>query len=83
MRTLVIALALLTLALPVPAAAQDEGPGRLARLLQDGLSGAGRDVRIEGFEGALSSSATIERLTIADARGVWFTAEGVALGADG
>ena len=79
MRTLLIALALLTLALPVPGAAQDEGPGRLARLLQDALSGAGRDVRIEGFEGALSSSATIERLTIADARGVWFTAEGVAL----
>lgn len=79
MRALAIFLALLTLGLPAPAAAQDDDPGRIARLLQDALSGAGRDVRIEGFEGALSSRATVERLTISDARGVWFTAEGVEL----
>ncbi|RBI86202.1 hypothetical protein DRV85_05450 [Rhodosalinus halophilus] len=83
MRSLRIAAGLvliaLALALPQRAAAQDDDPGRLTRLLQDSLSGAGRDVQITGFEGALSSRATIERMTIADAEGVWFTAEDIVL----
>ncbi|WP_434290746.1 translocation/assembly module TamB domain-containing protein [Celeribacter sp. SCSIO 80788] len=41
--------------------------------LEDNLSGAGRDIRIEGFNGLLSSTATMDELTIADADGVWFT----------
>nr|WP_321507512.1 translocation/assembly module TamB domain-containing protein [uncultured Celeribacter sp.] len=41
--------------------------------LEDNLSGAGRDIRIEGFKGLLSSTATMEELTIADDEGVWFT----------
>lgn len=41
--------------------------------LEDNLSGAGRDIRIEGFAGLLSSRATLEELTISDAEGVWFT----------
>ena len=72
--------AFLVLLLPVGAVAQDDdGQGYLERLLQDTLSGAGREVRIEGFEGALSSRATIDRLTIADDQGVWLDATGLAL----
>jgi len=47
--------------------------------LEDNLSGAGRDIRIEGFKGLLSSNATLEELTIADDTGVWFTLRDVEL----
>ena len=57
----------------------DDDPGYLAGLLQDALSGAGRDVRIRGFQGALSSEATIQSLVISDDQGEWFRAENVAL----
>ena len=75
MRTLALLLALL---LALPAAAQeiddeDGGRGYLAGLLEGALSGAGRDVRIFGFEGALSSEASIERLEISDSEGTWLT----------
>ncbi len=66
--------------LPGAAFAQDDdGGGFLERLLEDNLSGAGRDVQIVGFAGALSSEATIQRLTIADDEGVWLTLEDVVL----
>lgn len=65
--------------LPVAAAAQDDDRGYLTALLEDNLSGAGREVVITGFEGALSSRATIQQLTIADDDGVWITLEGVVL----
>ncbi len=72
--------AFLVLLLPIGAVAQDDdGQGYLERLLQDTLSGAGREVRIEGFAGALSSRATIDRLTISDDQGVWLDAQGLAL----
>jgi translocation and assembly module TamB len=45
----------------------------LTALIEDNLSGADREVRIDGFRGALSSSASFERLTISDAQGVWLT----------
>ena len=75
------------LLLPLPAIAQDglaqgddeDDVGYIARLLQDNLSGVSRDVRIRGFAGALSSEATIELLTIADAEGVWLEAENLTL----
>ena len=64
------------LALPLlgqPAIAQDDddGAGFLTRFLQDSLSEAGREVRISGFRGAISSRARIDRMTIADDEGVW------------
>jgi len=63
-----------------PALAQEDDRSRLVRFLEDTLSdGAARQVRIEGFAGALSSIATLERLTIADAGGVWLTVEGAEL----
>ncbi|MBA3911145.1 MAG: translocation and assembly module protein TamB [Rhodobacter sp.] len=61
------------------AQAQDSDEGYLAAFLQDSLSGAGRQVTITGFAGALSSRATIQTLTIADDAGVWLTVEGVTL----
>ena len=67
------------LALAGPALAQDGDAGYIASFLQDNLSGAGRTVTIDGFAGALSSQASIQKLTIADAEGVWLTIEGVTL----
>ncbi len=77
MRRLLLGLALCLL--PLTAAGQDDAAaterdrGFLAGLLEDSLSGFGRTVRIEGFRGALSSRATFDELTIADAEGVWIT----------
>ncbi len=36
-------------------------------------------MRITGFQGALSSRATVQQMTIADAEGVWLTLNGVTL----
>ncbi|WP_370273649.1 translocation/assembly module TamB domain-containing protein [Pseudooceanicola nitratireducens] len=67
-------------ALPGTGRAQDEdGEGFLTRLLQDSLSGAGRTVDIQGFQGALSSTATLDRMTIADEDGIWLELSGAVL----
>lgn len=58
---------------------KDDGGGYLERLLEDSLSGAGRNVEITGFSGALSSTASLETLTIADRAGVWITLRQVEL----
>lgn len=52
---------------------ESDDRGFLTRLLERNLSGAGREVVIEGFDGALSSRATFRRITIADGEGVWLT----------
>jgi len=62
---------LLSSAAPVSAQTAEEDRGYLQGLLEDNLSGAGRDVRITGFAGALRARATIAELTIADSEGVW------------
>jgi translocation and assembly module TamB len=55
-------------------AASDAEQGTLLeRLLEDSLSGAGRDVTITGFRGALSGQATLDSLTISDEQGVWLS----------
>ena len=51
----------------------EDDKGFITRLLQDKLSGAGRQVTIDGFRGALSSRATFDQMTISDADGVWIT----------
>lgn len=66
-------LALLICMLPLASTAQEDDRGWLTGLLEDNLSGAGREVRIDGFEGALSSRATFDQMTIADSEGVWLT----------
>ena len=69
-----LAAPLLGLALiATPAAAQDDDGGFLERTLENALSGDGRDVTVTGFRGALSSTATIEEMTFADADGTWLT----------
>ncbi len=79
MRFLLICLTLLTL--PLAAAAQDDDSDRgfIQGLLEDALSAEGRTVSIQGFEGALSSRATIDRIVISDPDGAWLTAEDVAM----
>ena len=47
------------LALPAVAQTESEDRGYLQGLLEDNLSGVGREVRITGFEGALSARAAI------------------------
>ena len=79
MRQFLILLALLMALLPRPAAAQTDDPGILTRFLQDNLSAAGREVRVTGFRGALSSLARIDQITIADDQGIWLTLNGIAL----
>ncbi|MBF9035909.1 hypothetical protein HKCCE2091_16800 [Rhodobacterales bacterium HKCCE2091] len=67
-----------TVALPLPAQESDEG--RLVRFIESSLSdGAARSVDLQGFRGALSSEATLDRLTVSDADGVWLTVEGAVL----
>ncbi|MGJ8547177.1 MAG: translocation/assembly module TamB domain-containing protein [Sulfitobacter sp.] len=61
------------------AAAQDDDKDWLTRTIQDALSGKGRSVEIEGFQGALTSAASFERMTIADEGGTWLTLEGAEL----
>ncbi len=78
-----VLLILLTVLWSGAAMAQDasgDDRSRLVRFLEESLSdGAAREVRIEGFAGALSSTATLDRLTIADEEGVWLTLEGAEL----
>ncbi|MCR8722847.1 translocation/assembly module TamB domain-containing protein [Frigidibacter sp. ROC022] len=79
MRVLALILTVLTLALPPAAQAQDDDKGYLTRLIESNLSSDGQTVTLDGFEGALSSSARFSRLTIADDKGVWLTVEGAEL----
>lgn len=69
---------LLMCLLPLAAVAKDDRD-RLTAFLEDSLSGAGRTVTVSGFRGALSSRATVDRLTIADDAGIWLTLANVAL----
>ena len=58
---------------------EQEDKGYLTNLIEENLTGVGREVNILGFQGALSSQATIEALTVADAEGIWLTLEDVVL----
>ncbi|WP_299667323.1 translocation/assembly module TamB domain-containing protein [uncultured Ruegeria sp.] len=64
---------------PVAAAAQDEGGSMIEQFLQDTLSGDDQNVRVIGLEGALSSRATIQEITVADDEGVWLTVKNAEL----
>lgn len=76
MRALLLIFALLW---PVTALAQEDDKGTLTRMLQDALSGAGREVVIDGFQGALSAQATLSQMTISDDTGVWLTLKDATL----
>ncbi|CUH65180.1 Autotransporter assembly factor TamB [Thalassovita autumnalis] len=79
MRYVLIPLLAATTLVPLPTSAQEDDRGYLEALLEETLSDAGREIDIIGFEGALSSVASIERLTIADDQGIWITLEEVEL----
>lgn len=64
---------------PVLSQEEDGDVGILAGMLQDVLSDAGREVRIRGFEGALSSRATVREISIADDQGIWLTLSDVVI----
>ena len=66
-------------ATPVLSQEEDGDVGILAGMLQDVLSDAGREVRIRGFEGALSSRATVREISIADDQGIWLTLSDVVI----
>ncbi|ETX30867.1 translocation/assembly module TamB domain-containing protein [Roseivivax isoporae] len=71
----------LGLAFVAPAAVngQSDERGRLEALIEDNLSAEGMQIDITGFQGALSSEAQLEELTIADEEGVWLTLRGAVL----
>lgn len=77
------ALLALTATLALPATAQEGADGnessRLETWLEDTLSGAGREVTVTGFQGALSSQATMDRLEISDDDGVWIALTDITL----
>ncbi|MEM9434330.1 MAG: translocation/assembly module TamB domain-containing protein [Pseudomonadota bacterium] len=78
-RLAAIAIVILSVCMAGGASAQQDDRGFLTGLIEDALSDAGREVRIEGFEGALSSEATLARMTIADEQGIWLKLEGARL----
>lgn len=78
MRLLAVLLCLLT-PLSLFAQTQDSDRGYIQGLLEDALSAEGRSVQLQGFQGALSSRATIDRITVTDPDGVWLTIDDVAL----
>lgn len=59
--------------------AEQDDRGYLQALLEDNLSDVGRDIRIIGFQGAFSSEATVDQITIADDEGIWLTLNDLVL----
>ena len=78
MKHLFLALALL-FGLSSGGMPQDDDRGYLTKTLEEALGGAGRDVRINGFRGVLTSEASFDSLTIADDKGIWLTLTDVVL----
>lgn len=71
---LILALGLVLFSLPV-LAQSDEAADRsmLTRIVENQLSAPNRQIRLSGIQGALSSNATIGRITVADDEGIWLT----------
>ena len=92
MRRLLAALIVMaSFALAVPLIAQDdlsadmtpeEQKDWLVHLLQDQLSGPGREIRLSNLDGALGELATARLITIADDEGVWLRVNNVTLNWD-
>jgi translocation and assembly module TamB len=75
LRSVVIAVLAIFAALGATLAiAQDEETrenGAILRYIEDQISSGNRRIRLSGVAGALSSQATVQRITIADRDGVW------------
>ncbi|MCK0170495.1 translocation/assembly module TamB domain-containing protein [Aliiroseovarius sp. S1123] len=73
------------LSLPLAALSQNAGPasaddrGYLQAFLEDNLSDTGREIKIIGFQGAFSSQATVDEITVADGEGIWLSLRGLTL----
>ncbi|UWQ00274.1 translocation/assembly module TamB domain-containing protein [Aliiroseovarius crassostreae] len=85
--TRILLIWLVTVLLPGLAWAQEarlqselDDRGYLQAFLEDNLSDVGRDIRIIGFEGALSAKAKVAQITVADEKGIWLTLNEVGLG---
>jgi translocation and assembly module TamB len=82
LKRLLISLGLLLL-VGIAALAQDDSEtsdnGFLLNMLENRLSAPGRQIRLQGVSGALSSSARIERITLSDAQGAWLEIDDVEL----
>lgn len=82
MNRLLVLLALLA-GLAVGALAQDttdeSDGGFIANFLQSRISAPGRQIRLQGLSGTLSSQVRIARLTVSDDKGVWLTIDGVEM----
>lgn len=63
----------------IPVAAQDDGGGFLENQLENLLSGPGFDVDVQGFQGALSSRATMDAIIISDDEGPWLAVRDAVL----
>jgi translocation and assembly module TamB len=82
MRGLIGTIALIgVLSIPMTATAQDADEGtRLERLLESQLSdGDGFTVDLQGFRGAISSTAELDRMVISDAQGPWLILDDATL----
>lgn len=64
---------------PALGAAQADDRSQIVRFLETQLSDGARQVSITGFRGALSATAELDLLTIADADGIWLRLEGARL----
>lgn len=67
------------LAQQADATSEEDGKSFLTRTIENALSSDGMKVDITGFTGALSSQATMARLTISDENGVWLDMENAVL----
>lgn len=85
MRRLVALLFGLLLLVGLGALAQDaveesaSDNGFLLNLLESRLSSPGRQIRLSGVTGALSSRARVQRITVSDAKGAWLVVENAEL----
>ena len=73
---------LIWIAVALPLAAQDNAQadkGLIVNWLEENLSDAGRQITIDGFSGALSSQAHLDRMTISDDAGPWLVLENARL----
>ncbi|MFD1914206.1 translocation/assembly module TamB domain-containing protein [Halodurantibacterium flavum] len=57
--------------LPTLALAQENDGNFVTRFLENALSGQNRNVSISGFQGALSSRATVQEIVVSDDEGPW------------
>jgi translocation and assembly module TamB len=67
---ILVLVAIAALAQSPDEAAEDDN-GFLLNLIENQLSAPGRQIRLSGVSGALSSQARVEQITISDARGPW------------